>query len=143
MNFATHTTARGHKVTTTPTHVGTCVTSTGPDTRLDEIAACCDLSELSVWFMHEGTMYQGNMPRGGLFVQEGRRMTPTVNEWNADSIDGCWILLYPDGDRNCAPSRTVSARLNVSEFDGRMWLGAVAFDDANNRLETAVNVEFD
>ena len=70
-------------------------------------------------------------------------MTPTVNEWNADSIDGCWLLLYPDGDRDCNPGRTISARLDVREFNGRTWLGAVAFDTDRDRLETAVNVEFD
>ena len=64
MNFPTYTTARGHKITTTPTHVGTCVTSTGKDTRLDEITACCNLSDLLVWVMHEGTMYQGNHAKG-------------------------------------------------------------------------------
>ena len=143
MNFATYTTARGHKVTTTPTHVGTCVTSTGKDTGLDEITDCCPLSHLVVWFTHEGTHYEGIIPRRGLFVEEGRRMTPTVNAWNSESIDGCWLLMFPDGDGLCDPARTISARLDVSEFAGRMWLGAVAFDADRNRLETAVNVEFD
>lgn len=142
MNFAKYTTARGHEITTQATHVGLCVSTTGKDTTLAEIIATCNLSALTIWTEHDGRMYLNELCEGSAFVRDGRQVRPTPGlDPVCYSIDGCWMLLYLGGDRD--QRDTLSVCLDVVEFNGRMWLGATAYDSDNNRIQGAVNVEFD